>query len=237
MRSSRAPTVPPTWLCLGPVVGCDVVGNVFAKEGIQMRPTMLGAHADVPAERSCGAVTEVHRSHLGAFAFDDCHALVRGPADQTRKPQASLTRTPQSSSNLMRASSRRSLNSLLAHAFPSEANSSSLITGTGFIIKVGGDRVLIGFSGRSSSSTSQEQMVQPAVSDFDCAGFVGVTEDCQPFPDGGPDSPRVAFPASASSSEERHRRPYHLRVFGERPLHGDGAANSLQILQVRGHSC
>jgi hypothetical protein len=53
----------------------------------------------------------------------------------------------------MRASSRRSLNSLPAHAFSSAANSSSVITGTGFIFKVVGDRVLIGFSGSSSSST------------------------------------------------------------------------------------
>jgi hypothetical protein len=62
-------------------------------------------------------------------------------------------------------------------------------------------------------------MVRPAVSDFDCAGFVGVTDDCQPFPDGGPI--RRGWLSCLSLEQQKKNVtawPYNLSVFGERPL-------------------
>ena len=50
--------------------------------------------------------------------------------------------------------------------------------------------------------------MQPAVSNFDCAGFVGVTEDREPLPDGGPvQFVEGGFPALSlePAGEERHR--------------------------------
>ena len=62
--------------------------------------------------------------------------------------------------------------------------------------------------------------MQPAVSDLHCAGSVGVTEDREPFPDGGAvQFVEGGFPALSlePAGEDVTAWLYSLRVFGERP--------------------
>jgi hypothetical protein len=81
--------------------------------------------------------------------------------------------------------------------------------------------------------------VQPAVSDLHCAGFVGVTEDRQPFPHGGPVQARVASLPSASSQRGKTSPPGRTasECSASALRRGDDAETPLQILQVRGHGC
>jgi hypothetical protein len=82
--------------------------------------------------------------------------------------------------------------------------------------------------------------VQPAVSDLHCAGFVGVTEDRQPFPDGGPvQFVEGGFPALSLDQREKTSPPGRRdsECSASALRRGDDAETPLQILQVRGQGC
>jgi hypothetical protein len=110
---------------------------------------------------------------------------------------------------------------LPAQAFSSAANSSSVTTGTGFTFNVGGDRVLIGLSGSSPSSTSHEQNLnRPRYLILTVPGsWVSLSTASHSRIAGLLNSSSVAARPWLSSQRAKNLMacPYSLRVFGERP--------------------
>jgi hypothetical protein len=138
-------------------------------------------------------------------------AIVKGKGAKVR-PSTRLTYLrPHSSSNRISASSRRSLNSFLAHAFGSGPSSVSLITGTGFIFSWGADRGIHWILDQLPFiDQPHAKPVQAAIPNLDCARLVIFAEHGEPLADCGPVQlvkSRLAAMRFEPPRKERHRLP------------------------------